>query len=162
MPASAWGSWPSSSAPGDERPRHHGDRGARCYFPTRLKSMKPRSTSTVTNCTRTRCPTSRPLNPATTLPSTGSSSSRTQVPLSSRSGHHAVELLPEPRSQDRARLRTCPPGAPPCWRRPPAWCSGWRASRAPLRSYGAGSAANAALSRRWVIRSVNRRLGAVE
>src|SRR3984885_11950533 len=39
------------------------------YFPTRAKSTKPRSTSVSTSLTATWSPTSRPLNPRTTLPS---------------------------------------------------------------------------------------------
>src|SRR5512141_819027 len=49
---------------------------------TVLKSINPRSTSIEVNCTRTLSPTSRPSNPLTTFPSTGTVSSRTQVPLS--------------------------------------------------------------------------------
>ena len=140
---------------GDERPRHHGGRGARCYFPTRLKSMKPRSTSTDSNCTRTRSPTSSALGPRDQPAFHRQVEQPHPGALVGRAGHQRVELLADPRLAAAAP----PPICPTCRSTLLAASSclvQWVASvvqllyarRARVRP------ASAALSSRWVIRSV--------
>src|SRR5207249_2115767 len=120
------------------------------------RPLRARSPSGRTSTARTRSPTSIPSNPRTTFPSAGGRSTRAHVPLTDAPVTIASNRSPirDARRSAAADFRT--------WRSTLSALSSCsvqrRASAASSASvYGAGRPASAALRRRWVMRSGNRR-----